>query len=160
MTEVTKDQVVSLHLTLYVDGEELESSLDKQPIQFIQGHGQVITGLEEGIEGMQQGEEKELHIKAEDAYGEFDPEGRKKIKKEEFSEEIPFELGTFLEFRDEEGDILSAQIIDKDEDTITVDFNHPQAGQDLVIEVNVVEVRPATETELAHGHVHQDGTHS
>lgn len=155
MTEkVQQNDVVTLDYTLYVENEVLESTEDGSPIQFLQGHGQIIPGLEDGVQGLELGEEKTLPIPAEQAYGQIDPDARQKIKIEEFSEEIPLEVGTFLDFRDEEGDVLSAQIIAKDEDTVTVDFNHPLAGKDLVFEIKVTDLRPATPEELEHGHIH------
>lgn len=155
MTEkVQQNDVVTLDYTLYVENEVLESTEDGSPIQFLQGHGQIIPGLEDGVQGLELGEEKTIPVPAEQAYGQIDPDARQKIKIEEFSEEIPLEVGTFLDFRDEEGDVLSAQIIAKDEDTVTVDFNHPLAGKDLVFEIKVTDLRPATPEELEHGHIH------
>ena len=77
-----------------------------------------------------------------------------KWKKEEFSEEIPLDVGTFLDLEDNEGEILSAQIIEEDEDTITLDFNHPLAGKTLTFDITVSELREASPEELDHGHVH------
>lgn len=151
---IQDNDVVSLKYTLYVEDEVMERTEENKPIEFIQGLGQVIPGLEEGIYGLSVGDQKTIAIEAKDAYGEFDPESRQKIKQEEFSEEIPLDVGTFLDFRDDDGDVLSAQIIERDEDTVTVDFNHPLAGKDLVFEVEIVGLRPATQEELAHGHVH------
>lgn len=152
--DIQDNDVVSLKYTLHVEDEVMESTEEDKPIEFIQGLGQVIPGLEEGIYGLSVGDQKTLAVEASDAYGEFDPESRQKIKQEEFSEEIPLDVGTFLDFRDDDGDVLSAQIIERDEDTVTVDFNHPLAGKDLVFEVEIVGLRPATQEELAHGHVH------
>lgn len=151
---IQDNDVVSLKYTLYVEDEVMERTEENKPIEFIQGLGQVIPGLEEGIYGLSVGDQKTIAVEAKDAYGEFDPESRQKIKQEEFSEEIPLDVGTFLDFRDDDGDVLSAQIIERDEDTVTVDFNHPLAGKDLVFEVEIVGLRPATQEELAHGHVH------
>jgi len=152
--KVQQNDVVTLDYTLYVENEVLESTEDGSPIQFLQGHGQIIPGLEDGVQGLELGEEKTIPVPAEQAYGQIDPDARQKIKIEEFSEEIPLEVGTFLDFRDEEGDVLSAQIIAKDEDTVTVDFNHPLAGKDLVFEIKVTDLRPATPEEQEHGHIH------
>lgn len=157
--KVADDHVVKLHYTLYVEDEMLESTAGEKPIQFIQGHGQIIPGLEEALYGMTPGDTKTVAVEARDAYGEIDPDARQLVKKEEFSEEIPLEVGTFLDFRDDDGDVLSAQITAKDEDTVTIDFNHPLAGKDLVFEIEVEDVRPAEEEELDHGHVHDDVDH-
>ncbi len=153
--QVKDDMVVTLDYALIVDDEELESTKGSRPIQFIQGHGQIIPGLEEAIAGMEVGSSKTIHVKAEDAYGEIDPDARQKVKQEEFSEDVPLDVGTFLDLRDQDDNVLSAQIVDKDEETVTLDFNHPLAGKDLVFEVTIADLRPATESELEHGHIHE-----
>ena len=63
-------------------------------------------------------------------------------------------MGTFLDLRDDEGEVLSAQIIEEDEDTVTLDFNHPLAGKTLTFEITLSALRPASEEELDHGHAH------
>ena len=153
-TTVQDDQVVTLHYTLIIDGEEIESTREGEPIRFIQGIGQIIPGLEEALYGMRSGEQKTVTIPPEDAYGEYDPDSIEVVKQEEFSEEIPLDVGTFLDLRDDEGDVLSAEIIDADEETVTLNFNHPLAGEELTFEVEVVDLRPATASELEHGHAH------
>ncbi|MBS1250642.1 MAG: FKBP-type peptidyl-prolyl cis-trans isomerase SlyD [Chloroflexi bacterium] len=153
-SEITDNIVVSLDYTLIVDGEVLESTADAKPIQFIQGLGQIIPGLEEALDGMALGDSKTISVPAAKAYGKVDPDAVQKVKIEEFSEDVPLEVGTFLDLRDQEGDTLSAQITAKGEDTVTLDFNHPLAGKDLVFEVTVTELRLATEEELEHGHAH------
>jgi FKBP-type peptidyl-prolyl cis-trans isomerase SlyD len=155
MTEKVIDNlVVSLHYTLIVEDEILESTLEGEPIEFIQGIGQIIPGLENALYGMSVGEKKTVVIEPGDAYGEYDQESTEVAKKEEFSEEIPLDVGTFLDFDDDEGEILSAQIIEEDEETITLDFNHPLAGKTLTFEITVSGLREATPEELDHGHVH------
>lgn len=155
MTEHVQDNtVIRLDYTLIVEDEIMESTADGEPIEFIQGIGQIIPGLEEAIYGMKVGESKTIQIEPEDAYGDYDPESLEIARKEEFSEEIPLDIGTFLDLQDLEGEVLSAQIIDADDDTITLDFNHPLAGKALTFEVTVSGLRPATPEELEHGHVH------
>ena len=150
-----KDQmVVSLHYTLLIDGEELESTLDGEPITFLQGAGQIIPGLENALYDMEIGQEKKVVVAPEDAYGIYDPDSVEVVKQEEFSEEVPLDIGTFLDLRDDEGDVLSAQVIEADEDTVTLDFNHPLAGEELTFQVKVEAIRAAAEEEINHGHAH------
>ncbi len=130
MSETVQDNlVVTLDYTLVADEEILESTDDGEPIVFIQGIGQIIPGLESALYGMKVGEKKTVVIEPEEAYGDYDPESLEIAKKEEFSEEIPLDVGTFLDLRDDEDDVLSAQVIEEDEDTVTLDFNHPLAGK-------------------------------
>lgn len=155
MTDTVQDHmVVTLDYTLIVEDEIMESTGEGEPIEFIQGIGQIIPGLEEALYGMAIGEKKTVEIQPEDAYGDFDPDSLEVVDKDEFSEEIPLDVGTFLDLRDDEGEVLSAQVIDADEDTVTLDFNHPLAGKVLIFEIEVSALRPATQEELDHGHVH------
>jgi FKBP-type peptidyl-prolyl cis-trans isomerase SlyD len=152
--EVEDNLVVTLDYILFVEDEVMESTADGEPIQFIQGIGQIIPGLEKALYGLQVGDKKKAMIQPEDAYGEYDPESIEIVKKEEFSEEVPLDVGTFLDLSDDDGEVLSAQVIEEDEDTVTLDFNHPLAGKTLTFEITVTDLRPATDEELEHGHVH------
>ena len=152
--KVEDNLVVTLDYTLIVEDEVMDSTADGEPIQFIQGIGQIIPGLENALYGLQVGDKEIIVVQPEDAYGEFDPESTEIAKKEEFSEEVPLDVGTFLDFSDDEGEVLSAQIIEENEDTVTLDFNHPLAGKILHFEITVIDLRPATSEELDHGHVH------
>jgi len=139
MNKTVQDNlVVTLDYKLIVEDEMLESTEDGEPIIFIQGIGQIISGLENSLYGMEVGDKKTVVVQPEDAYGEYDP----------------LDVGTFLDLEDDEGDILSAQIIAAEEDTVTLDFNHPLAGKTLTFEITLTDLRPALEEELDHGHVH------
>ena len=156
MSKTIQDNlVVTLDYTLIVDEEIMESTDDGEPIVFIQGIGQIIPGLENALYEMAVGEKKTVVIEPEEAYGDYDPESLEIAKKEEFSEEIPLDVGTFLDLRDDEDNVLSAQIIEEDEETVTLDFNHPLAGKTLTFEIIVADLRPASEEELDHGHAHE-----
>ena len=155
MSHIIQDNlVVTLDYSLIVEDELLESTEDGEPIQFIQGMGQIIPGLENALYGLKIGDQKQVVILPEEGYGEYDPESIQEAKKDEFSEEVPLDIGTFLDLEDDEGDILSAQIIEADEHTVTLDFNHPLAGKTLTFEITVTDIRPASEEELDHEHVH------
>ena len=155
MTNTVKDNiVVTLDYKLIVEDEMMESTEDGEPIKFIQGLGQIISGLENALYGLKIGDQKTVVIQPGDGYGEYDPESLQEAKKEEFSEEIPLDMGTFLDLEDDEGDILSAQIVAAEEDTVTLDFNHPLAGKTLTFEITLTDLRPATKEELDHEHVH------
>lgn len=155
MTNTVKDNiVVTLDYKLIVEDEMMENTEDGEPIKFIQGLGQIISGLENALYGLKIGDQKTVVIQPGDGYGEYDPESLQEAKKEEFSEEIPLDVGTFLDLEDDEGDILSAQIVAAEEDTVTLDFNHPLAGKTLTFEITLTDLRPATKEELDHEHVH------
>ena len=152
--KVEKDAVVTLEYTLKVGGEVVDSSEGHEPIQFLQGHGQIIPGLERAIEGMEVGESKNVVVAPADGYGEIDEEAFTEISRTEFPTNIPLQPGVEVQVRDEEGEILDAYIASVTDDTVRLNFNHPLAGQELDFSVTIVDIREATEEELEHGHVH------
>jgi FKBP-type peptidyl-prolyl cis-trans isomerase SlyD len=159
MTEelhVQDGQVVSLVYTLQVDGEVIDSSEENEPLQFIQGEGHIIPGLEGALYEMGIGESKNLVIAPEDGYGEFNEEAFIEVPKDQFPPSVPIELGTELQVRNPEGDVLEARIDKIEEDSVRLDFNHPLAGKELHFDVKVIALRQATEEEISHGHVHED----
>jgi FKBP-type peptidyl-prolyl cis-trans isomerase SlyD len=159
MTEelhVQDGQVVSLVYTLQVDGEVIDSSEENEPLQFIQGEGHIIPGLEGALYEMGIGESKNLVIAPEDGYGEFNEEAFIEVPKDQFPPSVPLELGTELQVRNPEGDVLEARIDKIEEDNVRLDFNHPLAGKELHFDVKVIALRQATEEEISHGHVHED----
>jgi FKBP-type peptidyl-prolyl cis-trans isomerase SlyD len=155
--QVHDNSVVTMDYTLEVDGEVVDSSHASEPIQFIQGQGQIIPGLEQELYGMRSGESKTLVIEPGLGYGEVDQEAFADIPREEFPSDIPLEKGITLQLRDQQGDVLDAFITDVKDDTVRLSFNHPLAGKTLNFQVTVLEVRDATQEELAHGHVHAEG---
>jgi FKBP-type peptidyl-prolyl cis-trans isomerase SlyD len=156
---VGKDMVVSMEYTLTVDGEVLDSSEKHGPIEFLQGHQNIIPGLEMELNGMQVGESKQVVVAAKDGYGLSDPEEIKDIDKGEFPDEVPLKPGVNLEMKDDEGDLLYGTIVEVGDDTVKMDFNHPLADKELHFEVKIAGLREATQEELAHGHVHSHGHH-
>lgn len=156
-TQIADDVVVSLAYTLSVNGTVVDSSDESNPVVFLQGYGNIIPGLERELYGLHVGDEKHIVVQPRDGYGEIDPDAVMRIPKEEFPPQIPLVTGVELEVRDMEGNILHATIVEVDDEAVTLDFNHPLAGQELVFDVKVVDLRQATEEELRHGHVHEEG---
>ena len=156
ITKVENDLVVSLEYTLTVAGEVVDSSEENGPIDYIQGKGNIIPGLEKELAGMKVGDSKKVKVQAKDAYGEYDPEATEEIEISDFPEEIPLEVGVELAVEDEDGNATSAVIEEVGETTVTLNFNHPLAGKDLEFDVKIAGIRAATAEELEHGHVHAD----
>jgi FKBP-type peptidyl-prolyl cis-trans isomerase SlyD len=152
--QVADDVVVSIDYTLTVEGEVIDSTEGEEPLQFLQGHQNIIPGLEKELSGMKIGDNKKVVVSPEEAYGEIDPENIIEVPREEFPSEIPLEPGTELEVKNADGEVLSATIAEINSQTVKLDFNHPLAGKQLTFDVTVVELREATEEELTHGHVH------
>lgn len=152
---IRNDTVVSLDYKLRVDDEIIDASQENQPIQFIQGKGHIIPGLERQIEGMKIGESKEVYITPEEGYGVIDENAYGEIPRSEFPPDIPLEKDVVLQMRNNEGQVFDAVIEEVGDENVKLNFNHPLAGKDLLFNVTVVDIRPATEEELAHGHVHE-----
>ena len=152
--QVADDVVVSIDYTLTVDGEVVDSTEGDDPLQFLQGHQNIIPGLEKALAGMKIGESKKVVVAPEEAYGEVDPENVIEVPRDEFPDEIPLEPGIELEVKNADGEELSATITAITGDTVKLDFNHPLAGKKLTFDVEVVDLREASEEELTHGHVH------
>ncbi len=154
---VQNDIVVSMEYTLNVDGEEIDSSKGQDPLQFLVGHGNVISGLEREMIGMKAGESKDVVVTPADGYGEFDEEAFMDVSRDAFPKDIPVEEGTELTVRDDSGQPRYARIDTVEGDTVTLNFNHPLAGDELHFNVKVLNLREPTSEELEHEHVHQNG---
>jgi FKBP-type peptidyl-prolyl cis-trans isomerase SlyD len=156
---VADDMVVQLDYTLTLaNGEIYDSSDEAGPLEYIQGQGQIISGLEEALYGMAVGDEKDVVVTPDVAYGEYDPEARQTLPRDVFPDDMDLEPGMAIDLYDEDTDEeIEAFIEEVDADGVVVDFNHPLAGETLNFHVKVVGVRPATADELDHGHVHGDG---
>jgi FKBP-type peptidyl-prolyl cis-trans isomerase SlyD len=152
---VEDDLVVSLDYKLSVDGEIIDASKKDEPLQFIQGQGQIISGLEHGLYGMALGESKEVHVTAAEGFGEEDPSAFSDVPRDDFPEHIPLEPGVRLQLKDQDGETKQAHIVSVNDEDVRLSFNHPLAGKDLSFAVKVVHLRPATREELDHGHIHE-----
>lgn len=151
---VKDDLVVAIDYTLKVDGEVVDSSEEREPLAFLQGHENIIAGLEREILGMKIGESKEVLVSPLDGYGEIDEEAFMEIPSNEFPENIPVEIGIELEVQNEEGQPTFARIESIENNIALLNFNHPLAGKTLSFSVKVVRIRESSEEELVHGHVH------
>lgn len=157
MDTVQNDKVVSMEYTLHVDGEEIDSSKGQDPLEFLVGHGNIISGLEREMIGMKVGESKDVVVPPAEGYGEFDEEAFMDVSRGAFPKDIPIEEGTELTVKDDSGQSRYARIDTVEGDTVTLNFNHPLAGDELHFNVKIVDVREPTTEELEHEHVHQNG---
>jgi len=157
---VKDDFVVSLAYELRDgEGEMIDSAGDDTPLEFIQGYGQIIPGLEQGLYGMAVGDEKDVVVEPEDAYGIYDSEASHVAPLDMFPEGMELEIGLPVDVYDEETDEpTEAYVADIFDDGVLLDFNHPLAGETLHFHVKVVGLRDATLEEIDHGHVHGEDT--
>lgn len=156
--KVSVNKVVSIHYTLTDNaGTVLDSSSGKDPLFYIQGLGHLIPGMEEGLEGRTAGEKLQLTISPDKGYG---------VRNNELVQQVPMSafggqmVSPGMQFEAGAGDQrFIVTVTEINNDTVTIDGNHPLAGVELNFDVEVMEVREATEDELAHGHVHGPGGH-
>jgi FKBP-type peptidyl-prolyl cis-trans isomerase SlyD len=157
--KIEDGMVVSMDYTLRADneaGEVLDSSEGRSPLQFMQGQGQVIPGLERELYGMRVGDEKSVTVEPAEGYGEEDPDAYSEVPREAFPADMQPEPGMALGVRDEAGNVYQAYVEEIRPDSIVLNFNHPLAGQTLHFKVRIADLRPATAEEQAHGHIHDD----
>ncbi len=152
--KVDDGHVVSMHYSLRVDGSLVDSSSGGEPLQFIQGMGHSIPGLEHELYDMQIGERKTVTVPAKEGYGEWDTAAFMDVPRDAFPTDVPLESGTELELQDKAGHPVYARIEGIDDANIRLNLNHPLAGKDLKFDVTIADLRPATKEEVAHGHVH------
>jgi FKBP-type peptidyl-prolyl cis-trans isomerase SlyD len=153
-----KDKVIGLHYTLTVDGEKVESSHDReQQLWVLLGHGQLIPGLENALEGHEAGESLEVDVAPADGYGERQEEQIQRMSKKYFPQANRLKTGMVTVLQLKEGGQRAVTVHKVGMSTIDVDLNHPMAGKALHFEVSIHEVRDATEEETQHGHAHTPG---
>ncbi|PWK87619.1 FKBP-type peptidyl-prolyl cis-trans isomerase [Fulvimonas soli] len=153
-----KDKVVSLHYTLSVDGEKVESSHDHgEPLWVLLGHGQLIPGLEKALEGREAGESLQARIAPADGYGERQEGLTQRVPKKYFQQAAKLKPGMTAVLALKQGGHRAVVVQKVGMTTVDVDLNHPMAGKTLNFDVTVNEVREASEEELQHGHAHPPG---
>jgi len=155
MSEITDNKVVSVHYTgtLPENGETFDSSEGRDPLTFLVGHKNMIPGFERELMGAKVGDKVEFTLSAEEAYGEYNPDAIQEVPADMFGEITP-EVGMTLE-----SDMGPFRVTIVNEGSVTVDFNHALAGKSLTFNVEVVDIKDASEEEISHGHAHGPGGH-
>lgn len=155
--KATQDTVVSLHYTLTDDhGLLLDSSRGRDPLAYLHGHGHIIQGLEAALEGCEVGFSKSVQVPPANAYGEYDPKAVFEAPRDQFPPGEDIKPGMQVQAESPQG-IVNFTVVSANDQAVTLDANHPLAGKTLNFEVEVLEVREATDQELAHQHVHAQG---
>jgi FKBP-type peptidyl-prolyl cis-trans isomerase SlyD len=149
--QVKSGAVVDITYTLTDDeGVIIDSNVDRPALVYLHGRGNIIPGLEKGLEGGESGEKRTIDVPPAEAYGEVDPEKIFELDKEEFPEELPLEEG--MQFVAEtEGGEMAITLAEIREKTVVADANHPLAGMTLHFDIEILGVRDATEEELQAG---------
>ena len=137
---IEENRKVVFDYTLTVDGEVFDTSEGKKPIEYVHGDGSVIAGLSSALEGMKVGDEKNVVVGTEDAYGEINPEEIREIPSAVFPGDFEREVGTVVEMISPEGNNVLATIMEERGENLVLNFNHPLAGKVLTFDVKIVSV--------------------
>jgi FKBP-type peptidyl-prolyl cis-trans isomerase SlyD len=157
--QVAQDTVVLIHYTLTDDaGKTIDSSAGGEPLAYLHGNGNLIPGLERALEGKSVGDSISVKLSPAEGYGEYDESLVQRIPRRALRGIDNVYVGMQLHAQSPEG-VRAVTVTQVAGDMVTIDGNHPLAGQNLNFEVTIEGVRPATEEELAHGHVHGPGGH-
>jgi FKBP-type peptidyl-prolyl cis-trans isomerase SlyD len=154
---VAKGKVVSFHYTLSDEtGEQLETSRERQPMSYLHGARNIIPGLEKALEGRSAGDSFQVTVAPAEAYGERNEGNFQRIPAKHFQDPRRLEPGQLVSIQTRQGPV-QAVVRKVGRFNVDVDANHPLAGKTLTFDVEVMDVRDATEEESTHGHVHGPG---
>lgn len=157
---IADQHVVAIDYTLSNEaGEVIDSSAGAEPLVYLHGASNIIAGLEKALTGKAVGDELEVSIEPEDAYGEYSAELITTLGREMFEGVDELQVGMQFHASAPDGGMQIVTVRDIDGDDVTIDGNHPLAGQQLNFKVQVVSIRAASAEEVAHGHVHGEGGH-
>ena len=155
MSVIKINSVVTLNYQLKDDqGKTLDSSTETGPMQYIQGAEDILQGIEDAVLGLSVNDKVSVTINPEQAYGEYDPELLSTLPIEAFEAIKNLHKGMELEEETPDGPVL-VTIKEVSEKEVIVDANHPMAGHSLLFDLEILDVRDASSSELDHGHVHQ-----
>lgn len=157
--KTASNMVVSLRYTLTDDeGEVLDSSDGREPFTYLHGHSNIIPGLEKALEGTTVGHHSKVAIAPAEGYGEKNPELIFEAPLAHFPPDMKLETGQRVYAEGPEGPVSFA-VVELTDTGAVLDGNHPLAGKQLHFDVEVIDIRPATQEEIQHGHVHGAGGH-
>lgn len=160
LTLVAKDTVVSFHYTLSdKGGQVLDSSQGGQPLVYLHGYSQIVPGLENALVGKAVGSAFKVAVEPAEGYGERNEQMVITLPRSQGNLPADIEVGFVVELVSPEGDEIPARVVKLTEADITLDANHPLAGETLYFDIELTDVRAATKAEIEHGHVHGPGGH-
>ncbi|MBR9726672.1 peptidylprolyl isomerase [Shewanella intestini] len=155
--KIAKQTAVTIHYKLSnAQGEQIESSFGAEPMLYLHGAENIIPGLESALEGKEVGDKLEVEVEAEQGYGEYHDGLKQEVPLSAFGDIEDIVPGMRFIAETEMGQ-RPVQVTQVNDETVTVDGNHPLAGQSLHFSVEIMTVREATDEEMAHGHIHAEG---
>ena len=151
-------RVISFQYTLKdPQGETLDASEPNEPMSYLEGRGQIIPGLESELKKMAVGDKRKIKVEAKNAYGAHDPKNVIEIERDKLPTQKVNVGDRFRAGNDASAPVV--RVTKVGEKQVTLDANHPLAGMDLTFDVEITEIRDATDEEMAHGHAHGPGGH-
>ena len=161
MSTIADGKIVTFHYTLKNDaGEIIDSSSGHEPLAYLHGAGNIVPGLESRLLGKVIGEAFAAVVPAKDGYGEYVTDAVHIVNRTQFPPELEIAVGMQFGAHGPDGEQVACWIRKIEADVVTVDFNHPLAGQQLHFSGTIVEVRDASDVEREHGHVHDAHAHN
>ncbi len=154
--KISRNKFVTVSYVLRLkgfEGEIVEETPEEKPLEFIFGTGRMLQMFEEKLEGLKSGDNFSFKLTAEEAYGDVNPEAKVEIPKNIFEvdgkiDEELIKVGNMVPMQDAQGNRLNGIVLDVNDENLTMDFNHPLAGDDLYFAGSVKEVREASESEM------------
>ena len=141
MSTIKDGDTVSVHYTgTLTSGEVFDSSIERDPLKFTLGKGQLIPGFEHAIMGLSVGEKATTNIPSLEAYGEHNPEMVIEVPMNQLPPELDAQVGMQLQLNQPDGQAIPVQITQIEGESVTIDANHPLAGKDLNFDIEVVEI--------------------
>ena len=157
---VSDGHAVAIHYTLTLaSGEVVDTSSGREPLEYLHGHGNIVPGLEEQLAGRRVGDELDAVVPPDKGYGERDPDGVQVVPRTQFPPEVDLQPGMQMQAQNDDGTAAVLTVSKVEGDEVTVDLNHPLAGETLHFKIQITAIRTATAEELEHGHVHGPGGH-
>ena len=147
---IEANQIVSIEYEVRDGDKVVDSNMGGAPLVFMFGKGQIIPGLEKGIENMAIGDKADVLVKPADAYGELNPDAKQEVPKDQFAG-IDLEVGITLFGQGEDGGTVQVIVAEIGEETVIIDFNHPLAGKELMFTVAINNIRDASAEEAMTG---------
>ncbi len=138
---IKEGSTVTVHYTLTVAGDVVDSSVGGDPIRFQAGLDQLVPGFEKAVMGMKAGDKKSFEVAPEEGYGPINPESFKEIPRDRLAPDIKPESGMTLYAKGSNGEIIPVKITEVKEESVVLDFNHPLAGKTLRFDVEIIDVK-------------------
>jgi len=155
--KITNQKVVEIHYTLSdSEGKVIDSSAEQGPMSYLHGAQNIVPGLEQALAGKTVGDKLSVVVAPEDGYGHKDAALVQELPRESFGGIDNIEVGMEFHAQTEDG-MQVVEVINLSDDTVTIDGNHPLAGVKLHFDIEILDVRDATEDEMSHGHIHTTG---